>query len=185
MPAFFTRRKTEGEDERHLAPAWLKFVRVLQPPVIFGEQVANAVTKDEWLDDLLDALEAEGYATGAVVLPACGVGAPHIRQRLWFTGVRLADSDDTRLEGWCGAGECADQQSAGSPGMADHWRNDRWLYCRDGKFRPAPTEPALFPLADGVPNRVGLLRGAGNAIVPQVAAEIIGSVKEWSEFYVD
>jgi DNA (cytosine-5)-methyltransferase 1 len=34
-------------------------------------------------------------------------------------------------------------------------------------------EPALFPLAYGICNRVGLLRGAGNAIVPQVAAEFI------------
>jgi len=34
-------------------------------------------------------------------------------------------------------------------------------------------EPALFPLADGLPGRVGILRGAGNAIVPQVAAEFI------------
>jgi DNA (cytosine-5)-methyltransferase 1 len=30
-------------------------------------------------------------------------------------------------------------------------------------------------LANGIPNRVGVLRGAGNAIVPQVAAEIIGA----------
>ena len=34
-------------------------------------------------------------------------------------------------------------------------------------------EPSLFPLADGVPGRVGILRGAGNAIHPQVAAEFI------------
>ena len=34
-------------------------------------------------------------------------------------------------------------------------------------------EPALFPLADGIPGRVGLLRGAGNAIVPQVAKAFI------------
>ena len=31
-------------------------------------------------------LEGQGYACGAAVLPACGVGAPHIRQRLWFVG---------------------------------------------------------------------------------------------------
>ena len=41
-------------------------------------------------------------------------------------------------------------------------------------------EPGLFPLADGVSGRVGLLRGAGNAIVPQVAAvfveEFLGAV---------
>jgi DNA (cytosine-5)-methyltransferase 1 len=43
--------------------------------------------------------------------------------------------------------------------------------CRDGKRRPI--EPGTFPLAHGVPHRVGLLRGYGNAIVPQVAAAFI------------
>jgi DNA (cytosine-5)-methyltransferase 1 len=57
--------------------------------------------------------------------------------------------------------------------ISNHWEDSRLIYCRDGKYRPIPTEPALFPLANGVSNRVGILRGAGNAIVPQVAAEII------------
>jgi DNA (cytosine-5)-methyltransferase 1 len=30
-------------------------------------------------------------------------------------------------------------------------------------------------LASGVPNRVGALRGAGNSIVPQVAADFIAA----------
>jgi len=53
------------------------------------------------------------------------------------------------------------------------WASSEVIYCRDGKYRPIPTEPALFPLANGISNRVGLLRGSGNAIVPQAAAEII------------
>lgn len=53
------------------------------------------------------------------------------------------------------------------------WDDSTTIYCRDGKNRLIPTEPALFPLADGIRNRVGILRGAGNAIVPQAAAEII------------
>ena len=53
------------------------------------------------------------------------------------------------------------------------WKDSTTIYCRDGKYRSIPTEPALFPLADGISNRVGILRGAGNAIVPQAAAEII------------
>ena len=56
---------------------------------------------------------------------------------------------------------------------ADFWSESRNIDCRDGKTRTIPTEPALFPLANGIPNRMGLLRGAGNAIVPQVAAEVI------------
>lgn len=52
-----------------------------------------------------------------------------------------------------------------------HWSDADWLSCRDGKIRPV--EPGTFPLANGVPARVGRLRGYGNAIVPQVAAEFI------------
>lgn len=62
-------------------------------------------------------------------------------------------------------------ESKGSDSL--FWGSSEVIYCRDGKYRPIPTEPALFPLADGISNRVGILRGAGNAIVPQAAAEII------------
>jgi DNA (cytosine-5)-methyltransferase 1 len=60
----------------------------------------------------------------------------------------------------------------------DPWRDAIWIDCSDGKRRPIPTEPTLFPLAHGVPNRVGLLRGSGNAIVPQVAATFIRAALE-------
>ena len=51
------------------------------------------------------------------------------------------------------------------------WENADWLYCRDGKFRPV--ESGTFPLVNGAPGRVGLLRGYGNAIVPQQAQAFI------------
>lgn len=51
------------------------------------------------------------------------------------------------------------------------WSGADWLFCRDGKWRPV--EPGTFPLAHGVPGRVGLLRGYGNAINPQQAAVFI------------
>lgn len=56
------------------------------------------------------------------------------------------------------------------------WAEAEWLPCRDGKYRAV--EPGTFPLADGVPARVGRLRGYGNAIVPQVAAEFIAAYCE-------
>jgi len=56
------------------------------------------------------------------------------------------------------------------------WRTADWLGCRDGKWRPV--EPGTFPLAHGLPARVGRLRGYGNAIVPQVAAEFVAAYLE-------
>ena len=74
-----------------------------RPPVIFGEQVANAVSKG-WLDDVYQGLEAEDYAVGSTVLPACSVGAPHRRDRLWFVGnVEHNKSSASALEGSCEA----------------------------------------------------------------------------------
>ena len=72
-------------DERHLWPTWFNLIRECRPDVIFGEQVEAAINHG-WLDLVQADLEGEGYACGAVGLPAGGVGAPHIRQRLWFVG---------------------------------------------------------------------------------------------------
>lgn len=72
-----------ANDERHLWPFWFPLIAERRPPTVFGEQVEAAIGWG-WLDAVFADLEGEGYACGASVLPACGVGAPHIRQRLWF-----------------------------------------------------------------------------------------------------
>src|SRR6516162_8666216 len=72
-----------ADDERHLWPAWFSLIRECRPARVFGEQVEAAIGWG-WLDAVFSDLEAEGYACGAAVLPACSVGAPHIRQRVWF-----------------------------------------------------------------------------------------------------
>jgi len=102
---------------------------------------------------------------------------------------RLADADHQGPQGRGGVPECADQRTAGAgslesglenpgrPSEADcFWGTADWLFCRDGKWRPV--EPGSFPLADGIPGRVGRLRGYGNAIVPQVAAVFIRAVMQ-------
>ncbi len=217
-------------DERHLWPAWFHLIQECRPERIFGEQVANCLP---WLDLIQADLEAENYASGAVIMGAHSVGTPHIRQRLYFVADRtydgrgkecadlggLAQRDspqgrstglesgsmlgeraitegeqhDRRRDSGDGRRELADR---GDLGHADQERQQqhaelygqaisgtvtppRWadagrssyVDCRDGKRRPV--EPGTFPLAHGVPHRVGLLRGYGNAIVPQVAAAFI------------
>ena len=75
------------DDERHLWPAWFALIKARRPATIFGEQVASKPAL-EWLDLVSADLEAEGYTIGAADLCAAGMGAPHIRQRLWFGATR-------------------------------------------------------------------------------------------------
>lgn len=101
---FSSAGKQKGkDDERHLWPAWLGLIRECRPSVLFGEQVASAITHG-WLDDVYQGLEAESYSLAAAVLPACSIGAPHKRDRLWF----VADAESKRYT----CGESRNQDSA-------------------------------------------------------------------------
>jgi DNA (cytosine-5)-methyltransferase 1 len=233
-------------DERHLWPHWFHLIRAQRPPVVLGEQVEAAINHG-WLDLVQDDLEGEGYAFAPVGIPAAGVGAPHIRQRLWFVAdamsagrsQRWTESGSGSASGDGGASQLAHHHHPGpqgrepvrqrtvecavgqgrvagelgdSAGTASQWDTGAilgaqagvngsgfsvdgvdterpehagqglpwsrcdWLPCRDGKWRPV--EPGTFPLAHGVSNRVGRLRAYGNAIVPQVAAQVIQAYME-------
>jgi len=76
-------------DERHLWPAFHRLIAECRPPVVFGEQVASRAGR-AWLAGVRTDLEALGYAVGAADLCAASVGAPHIRQRLFW----VADADE-------------------------------------------------------------------------------------------
>ncbi|HHC3228618.1 TPA: DNA cytosine methyltransferase [Klebsiella pneumoniae] len=110
----------------------------------------------------------------------------------------LGNANVTRLEGlgWNdgAAGREGTTGPAAAPGLHlrplevnGFWRDADWLFCRDGKWRPV--EPGTFPLVDGASarmgrvepgvarvassNRVGRLKGYGNAINAQAAAAFI------------
>ena len=226
------------DDARHLWPDWFRLIRECRPPVVFGEQVASGDGL-QWFDAVRADLEGAGYAVAGFDLCAAGVGAPHIRQRLFFVAERATNAMRERSETGLSAtegrhprsaeepgdgvggrsgpgagrssdgglgdpGEHGDREYAGElsgdegqhgerPTNRDHasvvagavgrpgptngfWGDPDWLYCRDGKWRPV--EPGTFPLAHGAPARVGRLRAYGNAIVPQVAAELIRAYLE-------
>ena len=91
-----------------------------------------------------------------------GEGAPRERKRL-----RADDSPASRAD-----------RSEGDL-RRSVWDHPDWALCDDPSGpRWRPIEPGTFPLAHGAPDRVGRLRGYGNAIVPQVAAEFIGAFLE-------
>jgi DNA (cytosine-5)-methyltransferase 1 len=93
---FSTAGRRKGKsDERHLWPVWDRLIEKCRPTVIFGEQVAAAVTQG-WLDDVYQGLEDKDYAIGSAVLPACSISKPHRRDRLWFVANReMCGRNDT------------------------------------------------------------------------------------------
>ena len=60
---------------------------------------------------------------------------------------------------------------------SSYWSDHEWIICHDGKARR--TKPGLRLLVDGIPGRVDLWRVGGNAIVPQVAAEVLAALMEF------
>ncbi len=180
-------QKGGTEDKRHLWPDFFRLIRECQPSTVFGEQVAS---KDglAWLDIVSADLESADYAVGAADLCAAGVQAPHIRQRLWFVAdsgcarLEISGANEQRTEGIAAvvarrdAGSFVNAESeqtriSGRPWFPRGTDSADWIECTDGKWRPV--EPGTFPLAHGIPARMGRLRGYGNAIVPQVAAAFI------------
>ena len=153
------------EDERHLWPIFGNLISERRPSTIFGEQVTSKLGR-EWLDGVCADLEGMGYAVAGADLCAASVGAPHIRQRLYWMG-------DSHGSGFLKQGRPVaippTQFAAQLRGNA--WNSYDALPCQDGKARRV--ESGSFPLVNGFPGRVGLLRGYGNAIVPPLAAEFI------------
>jgi len=125
-------------DERHLWPAWHHLIRQRRPPVVLGEQVASKAAL-EWLDLVQDDMEGEGYAVGASDLCAASVGAPHIRQRLWFVaksnsgqrrrrsvieGVERHGKNARRSESGSGPASCGEDGGVAQPDVSRRveWR---------------------------------------------------------------
>src|SRR5215831_8914110 len=88
-------------DERHLWPAFYRLIAQCRPHRLVGEQVASKAGRG-WLAGIRHDLENLGYAVGAVALPACSVGAPHIRERLFWVAESESRREVTGRSGHCG-----------------------------------------------------------------------------------
>ena len=150
-------KRRGAEDDRHLWPSMFGIIRTSRPTWILAENVAGHVTLG--LDQVLADLESEDYAVQPIIVPACAVDAPHRRDRVWI----FADSNNARrVKQWR-------SESIQSELVAAECGN-RWS-----------AEPDVGRVAHGIPRRVDRLRGLGNAIVPQVAYEIIKAMIEADE----
>jgi DNA (cytosine-5)-methyltransferase 1 len=161
------------KDDRFLWPQMYRVIQAVSPIWVIAENVPALDDKNEMvLDRTITNLEDIGYEVGPPLeIPACGVGAPHKRARLFIVG----HSNSERLQG---------EKQGGAPGSISKpsginffWsnsKNSKYIKCSDGKTRRVPaTKSGVCPVAHGVPGRMAKLRGYGNAIIPQIA-EIIG-----------
>lgn len=148
-------------DPRHLWPVFSKLITQLDICCVVGEQVDDAIPLG-WLDEVFSDLELAGYACGAAVLPARGYGADHWRDRL-FWGSHASGAGRKRCEPDHGL-SCRTVQALAVHGNVF-----------DTARRALAGDWIDLPAFDGV--SVGMVRsivkGAGNAICPQVAASFI------------
>jgi len=74
------------EDERHLWPHMLRAISEIKPTFVVGENVRGLTNWNGGVvfEEVCTDLESQGYTVQPILLPACAVGAPHRRDRIWF-----------------------------------------------------------------------------------------------------
>ena len=165
------------EDERHLWPEMLRAIREIQPSWVVGENVRGLTNWNGGLvfDEVQSELEIEGYEVLPFLLPACAVGTPHRRDRIWF----IAHSDTSRVY--------KQYIPTKSNEKATHCR----LSFEKRDFSAFPSQPPILRRDDGISQRLDFktfskwrnqsIKAYGNAIVPQVAYQIFKSILQYQK----
>jgi DNA (cytosine-5)-methyltransferase 1 len=165
----------------------LRVIDQAKPAWLLAENVTGLISME--LDNVLSSLEGIGYACGTLVIPACAVDARHRRDRVWIIGRKLADTNqrglrcssrDERHLAQCGEGVANTEKFTERKPA-----NETDAIAVSGRTRPESgggsrwlPEPDLGRVAHGIPSRVDRLKGLGNAIVPQVAFEILREIRK-------
>lgn len=154
--------KQLGEkDERHLWPDVLRIIKESKPRWIICENVEGHVKLG--LDSVLNDLERENYTIWTFIIPACAIGAPHKRNRLWI----IAHDRSKREQGV----ECETLQ-----------RQPSFSWCKDvRRVEELPDRSDLYPSKlcrsrNGISER---LDSVGNAVVPEIPYLIMETIKQY------
>lgn len=184
------------DDDRYLWPEVPRAIREIRPRWVVGENVRGFVNWSEGmvLDTVFADLEAFGYEVQPFVLPACAVGAPHRRDRIWIVAHRAdagAEGLRERQEQAYGHGAATDAARLGLP-IPRKARDGRCGFANNGRrygWENFPTQPPVRSRNDGLsagldgitfPSwRMQSIKAYGNAIVPQVFYQIAETINRY------
>lgn len=110
---------------REIRPTWVSFENVANLKTVVssfpeayveggaGEDGGDKTFYRGLLLGIIEDLEKEGYSVQSYIIPACAVGAPHRRERIWIVGRRddASDAGDAGLQE-----EGSEQQATGTSG---------------------------------------------------------------------
>ncbi len=125
QPFSLAGRRKGADDNRYLWPQMLRAIRQIHPTWVVGENVNGIKTMVEscqvtqmgrtdylfeenhlyreesrfTLDKICADLEAEGYSVQPIVIPACAIGAPHRRDRVWIIAHTQCDGHSPQGHG--------------------------------------------------------------------------------------
>lgn len=205
QPFSLAGKRRGTEDDRYLWPAMLDVIRTVRPRWVVGENVYGIVNWSEGLvfEQVCADLEAAGYEVQPYIIPACGVGAPHRRDRCWFVAHRTDAGTETMRERKDGIyavelvaypdGQRCEECNASC--QSGHTQG-RTIQEGDAKRRIPdwngfPTQPPVCGGDDGFPGELAgiafprwcreAVKACGNAIVPQVALQIFETINEYEK----
>lgn len=135
QPFSLAGKRKGTEDDRYLWPEMLRVIRTVRPRWVVGENVFGIINWSEGMvfDKVCSDLEAAGYEVQPYIIPACGVGAPHRRDRCWFVAYRTDASIETMREG---------QDGVHAVGAAADTDSNR---CRIGAYQPKSVSGSCRP----------------------------------------
>ncbi len=171
QPFSIAGKRKGKDDDRYLWPEMLRVISEIRPAWVVAENVTGIISME--LDKTIFDLESIGYEVQIFIIPACAIGAPHRRDRVWI----VANSDNDRLQRfkWC--------TSHKKKATKKEWINTKGIYCRKKpKWKDCISEPYVSGGNYGVSNRAHRTKALGNAIVPQVAYEIFRCIEFQSLF---
>lgn len=163
QPFSLAGKRKGTEDDRYLWPEMLRVIRTVRPRWVVGENVFGIVNWSEGMvfDKVCSDLEAAGYEVQPYIIPACGVGAPHRRDRCWFVAHRTDASIETMREG---------QDGVHAVGAAADTDSNR---CRIGAYQPESVSGSCRP----TDNRTGGSNGTSAYTYGQRCEECNASEK--------